>query len=111
MKLSNRRRIERAITSRFIRDCIKAGYRIGVQDHNEVMREPDQNAREILALAMDLDEVHLAIHEPDSKSTLPFGWAFFVYGNDGWDALCDYTCNLEDLGLIQRTEALAEQFS
>ena len=25
------------------------------------------------------------------------GWVRFVYGNDGWDVICDYTMNLDDL--------------
>ena len=24
-------------------------------------------------------------------------WVWFVYGNDGWDVVCDYTINLESI--------------
>lgn len=30
------------------------------------------------------------------KDGLRCGWVHFVYGNDGWDIISDYTINLED---------------
>jgi hypothetical protein len=29
------------------------------------------------------------------KDGAKFGWARFVYGNDGWDVISDYSVNLE----------------
>lgn len=36
------------------------------------------------------------------------GWVRLVYGNDGWDVICDYTTNLEDY--LKEVNEYAEQF-
>jgi hypothetical protein len=36
-----------------------------------------------------------------------FGWVRFIYGNDGWDVINDYTTNLEPV--IAGVNALAEK--
>ena len=53
------------------------------------------------AMARTWADVKKAIYETDEdyliawKEGKRFGWVRFVYGNDGWDVICDYTTNLE----------------
>lgn len=38
------------------------------------------------------------IADPDeSTDNRPNAWVKLVYGNDGWDVICDYTINLETI--------------
>jgi len=37
----------------------------------------------------------------------PSGWVYFVYGNDGWDVVSDYTTNLE--AVLKGSGELAER--
>jgi hypothetical protein len=37
------------------------------------------------------------------------GWIYFVYGNDGWDVINDYTINLEPF--LTKTNALIDEMA
>jgi hypothetical protein len=47
------------------------------------------------------------LHEKDSDTW--HGWVLFIYGNDGWDVISDYTCNLEPI--MGPANELSEQHS
>lgn len=40
----------------------------------------------IVSECMNLDEVYLIFMSPDQKKK---AWVFLVYGNDGWDLICN----------------------
>ncbi len=50
----------------------------------------------------DFDQIRDACFAVDecrvyaSKGQRVSQWVFFVWGNEGWDAICDYTTNLEE---------------
>lgn len=97
--LAARRAIEREITERTIAAMYAAGYKVAV-DYGEESDDPGANvhtadAASVLALMMNLDDAYLTVH--DAADGERIGWVRFVYGNDGPDAINDYTVNLEDV--------------
>ncbi len=92
MSIKMRQEVEKKIASALIEDGLKAGYLIGVDNGGDEMELKPCNDKETILKAMFLtDEEHL-IFDKDGKQT---GWVFFVYGNDGWDVISDYSVNLE----------------
>ena len=45
---------------------------------------------------METDDDYLTVYRPDALSC---GWVGvrFIYGNDGYDVICDYTMSLESV--------------
>lgn len=80
--------VERRIAATCIELALKAGYRITV-DETDIAHSDD--ASEILNSMATMDEDKLRFHKDDHYC----GWVFFVYGNDGWDVINDYTMTLE----------------
>jgi hypothetical protein len=101
--------IETRIVRKVIRAGIKAGYHLAVYDGEEF--HPVMPERELMALLFNLDDAWLEFYtEPKPKvlgeapkawfarpTTHAKGWVRFVFGNDGWDVICDYTTNLSEL--------------
>ena len=46
-----------------------------------------------MAAMFSTDEDYLYVHKGKEKA----GWVRFIYGESGWDVICDYTTNLESL--------------
>jgi hypothetical protein len=57
---------------------------------------------------METDDDRLFVYKVDGPKGRRdwFGWVFFVYGNDGYDVISDYTTNLESS--LTATNKLAE---
>lgn len=92
--------IERAIIRATVNDLIRAGYTVTVsygEGDDPVECSADVNA--IMAAIGECDEEMLYLYRTptiaDAESECA-GWISLVYGNDGWDVVCDYTTNLED---------------
>lgn len=111
---------EKRIVSKLIDDVLASGRYVTVslergydiEDGCEVVASRDKAA--IMAEAFAGDEAHLFIHDPNRPPVEDghvdcVGWVFIVLGNDSPDVICDYTTNLEDLGLMTGANALAEQ--
>lgn len=99
-----RQRVERQIARAAINGLLAAGYTVSVNnggDTDEI--EPSTDARAILKEMFATDEEHLIAHRDGKRS----GWVFFVYGNDGWDVISDYTTNLEQA--LAGAKALADK--
>jgi hypothetical protein len=48
---------------------------------------------------MSVDEETLCVYKKQNNEINPFeaiGSVFFVYGNDGWDVIADYSVSLEE---------------
>jgi hypothetical protein len=90
------REIERRIARALVTDAIAAGYGIRVPDTNE-------NTPDGAVTLTDVDAVLGEMFHADDdrvymiKDGNTVGWVLFVYGNDGWDVICDYTTNLEPI--------------
>lgn len=85
--------VEADIVTRVVDALLAAGYSLTVDD--EGTWRPAMlttNRDEILAELMETDEDYLRVEEG-----LRRGWVRFVYGNDGWDVVCDYTTSLESV--------------
>lgn len=92
MSVKMRQEVERKIAAAFVREAIKAGYTMTV-DYGDGESEHHSKITAVLAAMFlgDDDRVYLY------KNNQRVGWVWFVYGNDGWDVISDYTTNLENL--------------
>jgi hypothetical protein len=85
--------IERKIVLRLIDDLLAAGCELSVYDGEEQYPWTTDRAAVIDAI-MNTDEDALNVRRLSDGLS---GWVHLVYGNDGWDVICDYTLNIEPL--------------
>jgi hypothetical protein len=96
MSVKMRQHVERDIATATIKGLLDAGYNVSVFDGEETTVKRSTDAALILAAMFTTDEDYLyagcakTCHE-DRRH----GWVRFIYGNDGWDVINDYTVNLE----------------
>lgn len=98
--------VEQDIVTRTVDAFLAAGYLLQTDLHDDPRPEkPTADRAAILDEVMEVDDEFLGLfHDEDCG---PFGWVRFVYGNDGWDVISDYTTNLE--GVLAPINAYAEQ--
>ena len=101
----SRQDIERAIASQCINDLHNAGYNITVNDGEDDVVENSLDHNEVLDAMFSTDEDYLIVFLPGQA--IRSGWVRFIYGNDGWDVINDYTVNLE--GALATTIALGDR--
>ena len=94
------------IARRLITDAIAAGYNIKVYDGQDILSPQKQNAKSILDLMFGVDEEFLFIY----KNYTRIGWVRFIYGNEGWDVISDYSTSLGELGIMKEAEKLADEW-
>lgn len=85
-----RQQIERAIVSKVITCALKAGYKMFVDNGEEPY--PIITDKKLLLSQMfqtDEERLYLKRGEGDRYSCI-----YLVYGNGGWDVICDYTIDL-----------------
>ena len=104
-----RKMVERRIASCFIKEALKAGYTINLNNGGDTDEIVDSTSLRAILRAMfatDDEKLHLF------KAGKYVGWVYFVYGNDGYDVISDYTCNLEVLmgPVDQLSDKLAEKY-
>ena len=83
--------IERRIVTALIDRALAEGYELSVDDGEEQYawtRDRD----EVIADIMNTDEDRLYLRKDGHTA-----WVFLVYGNSGWDVICDYHTRLEAL--------------
>jgi hypothetical protein len=105
-----RQAMERRIIRRLATDAIAAGYRItvdngGYPDDYALLHSAD--VRAVMAAVMQTDEDVLFFCRHDKPSGVHPGWVKLVYGNDGYDVVCDYTIDLEPI--LAGANALADK--
>ena len=105
---------EKIIAKRCINDLLKAGYSISVNDGEETTLRRSTDRKAIFAAMDTTDEDWLCVHKVDQPvapgdddTRQSFGWVRFIYGNDGWDVIDDYTTNLGSV--MAGVDALAEK--
>jgi hypothetical protein len=112
--------VERKIVGAAVDSLLGAGYRITVSldrgyDIDECLlgsRDKDK----IMEEAFAGDECHLFVHEAEGdllassfiKCLKSIGWIYCVFGNYGYDVICDYTTNLEPL--MAEANKLSDQY-
>jgi hypothetical protein len=95
--------VERRIVLALIDRALDEGYELSVYDGDHAyLWTRDRDA--VIADIMETDDDYLRVRKRANDGTL--GWVRLVYGNDGWDVICDYTTNLE--ALLAPVLALAE---
>lgn len=100
-----RQAIERRIARRVIRDAVAGGYTLDVFDGEETVLRNSTKEREILKAMFSVDEERLIFRKDGAR----VGWVFFVYGNSGWDVICDYTDKPEVEEILKGANELADK--
>ena len=81
--------VEHDIVTRVVDTFLAAGYKL--REQNESCTD---NRDDILSLLLDLDDAFMVVSKDGIKDD---GWVRFVFGNDGYDVIWDYTTNLESI--------------
>lgn len=111
MSIKMRQLVEKEIAGAVIDALLKAGFVVSVDNGDnsggvasaasnfQYELANSTNKKEILKSMFLTDEDRLYTNKLDEhgNSTSPYGWVYFIYGNDGWDVITDYTVNLESL--------------
>lgn len=92
MGVKMRQIVEKEIAYAVIDALLKAGYTIAV-DNGEEETKHTTNKTTVRNAMFTTDEEYLYVREAASMKSA--GWVRFIYGNDGWDVINDYTTNLE----------------
>ncbi|OYW73583.1 MAG: hypothetical protein B7Z37_20955 [Verrucomicrobia bacterium 12-59-8] len=109
MNVKTRQRIEKQIARLFLRTALAAGYAVSLDNGGEDFEfENSTNLKYIIGKMFATDEERLYL----SKNGKRVGWVLLVYGNDGYDVICDYTTNLEHLmpEVEKLSDKLCEQY-
>ena len=93
MSVKMRQEVERKIAQTAITQLLASGFVLGVFDGEETVLTHSNDAAAVLAAMFTTDEDELIVSKPGDAQD--FGWVKFIYGNDGWDVIHDYTTNLE----------------
>ena len=90
----NRKRIagEKTVVRRVVRDMLAKGYRLSVNDGEEITVKRSIKFKEIVDALMTTDEDYLIVHTEGKANRV----VHFFYGNDAWEVICDYSVSLED---------------
>lgn len=119
MTTAIRRKIEMGILERTVDALLAAGYRLGVSlergfDHDNGMLLGSRDRAKIIEEAFAGDDCHIFAQPAEGPlvedhQVVSDGWVYLVYGNDGWDAISDYTTNLEPVlkPVLDYAESLA----
>jgi hypothetical protein len=106
-KLQKRMATERSIATAVVKALLAAGFAIEVDnggDEPEVAKTTDKKA--ILKGLFLCDDERLYVYNNERA----IGWVYFVYGNDGWDVINDYTVNLQQwLGEGSEVQKLSDR--
>jgi hypothetical protein len=103
-EIAARQRIEVAIVRRIVKDALKAGYTLSVDDGGEELAiEGSKDEKAVLDALINTDEDRLILTREDHR-----GVVRLVYGNDGWDVVNDYSERLEDV--LAGANRLAEKY-
>jgi hypothetical protein len=88
--------VEKEIATAVVAALLEAGFYVSIDNGdnngNDFELENSRHSRTILGAMFQTDEETLFVYTTDGNQ---YGWVFFVYGNDGWDVISDYTVNLE----------------
>jgi hypothetical protein len=101
-KVRFRQMVERLIATAVVDEALKAGYVIGIDNGGDDVEFISGDREKILKEMMQTDDERLYVYpKPTGGKRVnpdhPIGYVYFVYGNDGWDVINDYTTNLEKM--------------
>lgn len=89
--------IEQEMVTKVIDALLAAGYFLSTDIQEDARpAKPTNDRTVILAEMMEVDDEYLGVYRANEHLT-PVSWVRFVYGNDGYDVVSDYTTNLEEI--------------
>ena len=88
MDISTRQMIEKGIAKRVVRAAIEAGYTVSLWDGGEYTVKRSRKLSEVVGAMFTVDEESLEIRNVEGGL---IGTVWMVYGNDGFDAINDFT--------------------
>lgn len=91
-RLIKRIEVERKIANKAAKALLDAGFKVSVDDGEEVVVTRSSSIDEILEAMFSTDEDYLYAIDAQGKRV---GKVYFVYGNDGPDVINDYSTTLE----------------
>jgi len=100
--VKHRMAIEQKIVSLIVADAIEQGYSVRI-DNGDEEYFMSQDYDEVMRNALATDEEVLGFYKDGNR----VGSVWLVYGNDGWDAICDHTDNTMTHRILSRAEAYA----
>lgn len=95
MSVKMRQEVERKIAKALVKEAFAAGYIVSVDNGGDEESGKMSNLKSVLSAMFQTDEERLYMWNPTNGQRI--GWVYFVYGNDGWDVISDYTVNLEPI--------------
>lgn len=85
--------LEWEVAISIVRAALKAGYLVTV-DNGEDATEHLKHITDVMDVMFETDEDTLLFGKPGTGA---LGWAKLIWGNSGYDALSDYSTNMEYL--------------
>lgn len=113
MSVKMRQEVERKIAVAAINALLAAGYSLGVNDGEEttIHHSTDPKAIEKAMFTTDEDWLLVYVKGGNEKDVRPDYWVRFVYGNDGWDVINDYSVHLEpEVGECSEAGRIADHY-
>jgi len=107
MKLDTRQMIEKKIFSRVVKTALEKGYTLSLFDTEDYPVKESSKYTEIMKEFYATDEEYLILHDKGKK----VGWIWFIYGNDGYDVISDYTANEITEDVIKPANELADKLA
>lgn len=84
-------RMELKIVNAFIRELKKNNCTVKIEEYED---EPEMNKIENVKSALfNIEDAFVIVYNENGKR---IGWVRFVFGNDGWDLINDYSVNIEE---------------
>jgi hypothetical protein len=107
-----RQAVEARIVKATVRTLLAAGFKLSVDDGGDELAITDStNYSAIIDALMNTDEDYLLIREESVQPKRLIGWVRFVYGNDGWDVIADYSITLESyIGEGTKVQKLVDKY-
>jgi hypothetical protein len=96
--------LEKIVIKSAIAELLSHGFSLSVNDGGETTLVRSFDADAIFGAMMTTDEDNLHAHRPGVDGG---GWVRFIYGNDGWDVMNDYSTVLEPY--LIKTNALIDE--
>ena len=91
-----RQRIEQTIALVTAQALLDAGFLLGVNDGEDVTLHHSRDIEAVQQALFTTDEDYLyAYVEQGKRNDRPDAWVRLVYGNDGWEVICDYSADLD----------------
>lgn len=86
--------IESQLIAKLLDILLLSSFTFSVSDGEETTLKRSRDKQAIMGALRTTDEDFLTIHNAEGKR---LGSISFVYGNDGWDVINDYSASLSDI--------------